>query len=329
MRKIIYIVSRDFNQWTNQLIKEMYGGSIKKLLGKGLVEQMVNFTGRTFVWYRYEDENLKLKENLLNLSSDHKIFQEDTHENFIQGLTEFRNLIQFNMGDIQDTKEHYLRVKEKFLEVYPMYPVALFLTGIWRNEFRHREKLSMLDKSRHHSEGFQKENDNYMRKWLGPKLEEIGIPGNFLKLMSVEEIDDFVLKGNKPDLTVLEERSNGFFYMDDKIYPTTDLKGFLSSKGLFLENENEIGFVKGRSVFECGVIKGKVKVVMNSEEVQKIQKGDIMVTPMTAPDLSCHIAIVAREMGKPAVMGTKVATKVLRDGDIVEIDTKTGEVKKL
>jgi len=45
--------------------------------------------------------------------------------------------------------------------------------------------------------------------------------------------------------------------------------------------------------------------------------------------LTCHIAIVAREMNKPAIMGTKIATKVLKDGDMIEIDTKTGIITKI
>jgi pyruvate,water dikinase len=80
--------------------------------------------------------------------------------------------------------------------------------------------------------------------------------------------------------------------------------------------------------------------------MNKVQKGDILVTSMTTPDyvpameraaafitdeggLSCHAAIVAREMKKPCIIGTKIATKVLKDGDIVEVDANQGIVKKL
>jgi pyruvate,water dikinase len=45
--------------------------------------------------------------------------------------------------------------------------------------------------------------------------------------------------------------------------------------------------------------------------------------------LTCHAAIVAREMKKPCIIGTKIATKVLKDGDMVEVDANKGIVKIL
>ncbi len=45
--------------------------------------------------------------------------------------------------------------------------------------------------------------------------------------------------------------------------------------------------------------------------------------------ITCHAAIVAREMGKPCVIGTKIATKVLKDGDLVEVNADKGIVKRV
>ena len=45
--------------------------------------------------------------------------------------------------------------------------------------------------------------------------------------------------------------------------------------------------------------------------------------------LTCHAAIVARELKTPCVVGTKIATKVLKDGDMVEVDANKGIVKKI
>jgi pyruvate,water dikinase len=43
--------------------------------------------------------------------------------------------------------------------------------------------------------------------------------------------------------------------------------------------------------------------------------------------ITCHAAIVAREMQKPCIIGTKIATQVLKDGDLVEVDANKGIVK--
>lgn len=102
-----------------------------------------------------------------------------------------------------------------------------------------------------------------------------------------------------------------------------------------------------RGMIACkGKITGKVKIVFGHSDFGKITPGDILVTEMTRPDfmpvlknataiitdeggLTCHAAIVAREMNKPCIIGTKNATKVLKDGDEVEVDADNGIVRKI
>jgi len=96
-----------------------------------------------------------------------------------------------------------------------------------------------------------------------------------------------------------------------------------------------------------GKIQGIVRVVMNTEkESSKFNKGDVLVTGMTRPEfvplmkkssaiitneggITCHAAIISRELGKPCIIGTKIATKVLHDGDLVEVDADNGVVRIL
>ncbi|MFA5879293.1 MAG: PEP-utilizing enzyme [Candidatus Margulisiibacteriota bacterium] len=104
------------------------------------------------------------------------------------------------------------------------------------------------------------------------------------------------------------------------------------------KNDKIIGVVAFRSKEN---IIGKVKVVMSPRLVKKIKKDEILVAPMTSPDyihlmrqakaivtdiggLMSHAAVVARELGKTCIIGTKVATQQLKDGDIIKIDTKSG-----
>jgi len=100
------------------------------------------------------------------------------------------------------------------------------------------------------------------------------------------------------------------------------------------------------TVAYVGKVKGIVKLVINKEDVDKVKKGDILVSPATNPDLiiamkksaafvtdrggiTSHAAIVSREFKKPCVVGTGNATKVLKDGDLVEVDAEKGVVKIL
>lgn len=95
-----------------------------------------------------------------------------------------------------------------------------------------------------------------------------------------------------------------------------------------------------------GKAKGRVKIVDKTTDVGHIGEGDILVTKMTSPTLLVvlpkigaivtdfggklsHAAILAREIGVPCVVGTQVATKVLKDGDFVGVDGDMGLVRKL
>lgn len=92
--------------------------------------------------------------------------------------------------------------------------------------------------------------------------------------------------------------------------------------------------------------KGKVKIVLTPRKMEHMDQGDILVAPMTSPDfivamkkasaiitdeggMTSHAAIVSRELGIPCIVQTRIATKVLKDGDIVEIDAEKGVVRKL
>jgi phosphohistidine swiveling domain-containing protein len=95
-----------------------------------------------------------------------------------------------------------------------------------------------------------------------------------------------------------------------------------------------------------GKARGAVRLLFSPKELHKIKRGDIIVAPETTPDymlairiagaivtdnggITSHAAIVSRELGIPCVIGTKIATQVLKDGDMVEVDAIKGVVKKL
>ena len=92
-----------------------------------------------------------------------------------------------------------------------------------------------------------------------------------------------------------------------------------------------------------GVASGVVKIVHDLSELEKVQQGDVLVAEMTNPDMvvsmqkaaaiitdeggvTSHAAIVSREMGIPAVVGTGDATKSLKDGEIVTVDGNSGKI---
>ncbi len=92
-----------------------------------------------------------------------------------------------------------------------------------------------------------------------------------------------------------------------------------------------------------GIGTGPVKILKSPKEIEKVEKGDVLVAPMTSPDYvpamkkaaaivtdeggqTSHAAIVSRELGIPCVVGTKEATKMLKEGMIVSVDGSSGRV---
>ncbi len=103
--------------------------------------------------------------------------------------------------------------------------------------------------------------------------------------------------------------------------------------------------IKGNCAYS-GKIKGTVKIVNIPADMNKMNWGDILVSVATTPAIvpamkkaaaiitdeggvTCHAAIVSRELGVPCVIGTKIGTALLKDGDFVEVDADKGIVRKI
>ena len=92
-----------------------------------------------------------------------------------------------------------------------------------------------------------------------------------------------------------------------------------------------------------GIASGKVVIIRDVRDVGKVKEGDILVTKMTNPDMvpamrkvaaivtdeggmTCHAAIVSRELGTPAIVGTKNATNLLKNDQLVTVDGEKGHI---
>jgi len=111
------------------------------------------------------------------------------------------------------------------------------------------------------------------------------------------------------------------------------------------KSSNNDDLIKG-TIAHAGKAQGKVAIVLKDNEVDKIQPGDILVTDRFSPllknkinqvaaivtdlgGLTDHPAKIARELKTPCIVGTKNATQILKDGDIVEVDAGQGIVYKV
>ncbi len=158
--------------------------------------------------------------------------------------------------------------------------------------------------------------------------------GEFIQL-SYDE-----LKSGSFSRIELKQRIKGYRFegIDDKV------KIYYSKVGAVKKGKGDI--IQGISA-KPGKVRGRVQVC-DPYSLSRIKRGVILVTPMTTPEavafirsrkvkaiitdeggVTAHAAILARELKIPCIVGTKIATKVLRDGDLVEVDAEGGVVKKI
>ncbi|MFH0971022.1 MAG: PEP-utilizing enzyme [Candidatus Micrarchaeota archaeon] len=161
------------------------------------------------------------------------------------------------------------------------------------------------------------------------------------------EITEGLKKGDF-DIDLLNERIAHCVFMADELGPRL-LTGKEAEKiaGMIREEkvDENITEIKGTPAFP-GFVRGMVKIIHKAEDMGKMNDGDILVSPATNPNIvpamkkasaivtdeggvTCHAAIVSREMKIPCVIGTKIATKALKDGDKVEVDATKGVIRKI
>ncbi len=115
-------------------------------------------------------------------------------------------------------------------------------------------------------------------------------------------------------------------------------------KKTFEESKQITGeFILSGMAASPGIASGKIKIIESMKDLSKIKQGDILVTKMTNPDMvitmqksaaivtdeggmTSHAAIISREMGIPAVVGTEEATTKLKEGEIITVDGFKGKI---
>jgi len=167
-----------------------------------------------------------------------------------------------------------------------------------------------------------------------------GLKGSETALLSKEVT-------NPPSVEELRKRLNNFIVVDGVVFGSESLESYVKkiNASLIQETVTTNSKIVGEVGYR-GKVKGKVFLLFRQEQISLVPKGAIIVSPMTTPSLLpalkraaaiitdeggslCHAAIVARELKIPCIVGTKIATKVLKDGDRVEVDAEKGIVQIL
>ncbi|MFH1520208.1 MAG: PEP-utilizing enzyme [Candidatus Micrarchaeota archaeon] len=157
-----------------------------------------------------------------------------------------------------------------------------------------------------------------------------------------------ILSGKLENNIACERMQHCLFHWDTKVlehgvgdFASTKEKEIFHS----ISHKDDIIEVTGM-VASKGSVRGKARVTMSAKEAHLVQPGEILVTSMTTPDfvtavkkasaivtneggVLCHAAVVSREFGIPCIVGTRIATKIFKTGDMLEVDGELGVVRKV
>jgi phosphohistidine swiveling domain-containing protein len=290
------------------LKKQMVESSAKKLEGKywwiGIGWEGIVVRGDAY--YKKEIQKYSKKKNLSSMIKEIDERPKEIKKKRDGILAKYK--LSKGIGELLDVFDRftYFHDLRKEMQMRTVYSFDLLLSEVVK-----RFKIRLSDK------------ELYSRKEIkgilaGKKVDSIDLNGRKKTIL--------VLVTKKGIKTLVGDEAIRFRRkeLDQDSEDVTELKG--------------IGVTKGK-------IRARVKVCNGINDARdKMKKGDILVTGMTLPDyvpvmkiasaiitneggITCHAAIVSRELGIPCIVGTKIATQVLQDGDLVEVDADKGIVK--
>ncbi len=232
--------------------------------------------------------------------------------------------------------------REQLKEFIP--EVILFwkwFDGIWwRIEFAEKNKIDYgnLMSLRKETEYFVPSLRLVIRKSFKEILDK-----RYEQYIDVLRLNE-VLESKLPSIEELNSRLESYVVINGKLFNNIEsaLKEFDFDMPLDEVDLNSKE-LHGQCAFP-GRVKSKIKIVNSVDDLHKFSSGDIIVSSTTTPDflpimkiskaiisehggIICHAAITSRELKIPCVVGVKNATKILKDGDMVEVDADRGIVK--
>jgi phosphohistidine swiveling domain-containing protein len=293
--------------------------------------------------YFSKEENVRLyeKESEEAIKNAEKVFNEYNKLNFEKlNMEELAELFDFFRKKLNNFSELYLKTEDARTRTLKEKDADLNKIATLRWKLR-KSLPNLLD--------------IIMVKFLNEVARRNNLSAtNDLFFYNLNEMIHLLKTGSGVHEDILKDRRSHFAFLREgersRIFSKTDtdILWKMVNEILLPKDKNEI---KGSPVYG-GIVRGRAKVIFQSDDTKINQngygvgKGDIIVTDMTKPGMMiacknatgiitdeggivCHASIIAREFKKPCIVGTKIGTQVINDGDLLELDADKGIVKIL
>lgn len=337
------------------MISEAYGEPMREATGFGFTHELHSHRGTTGTFYKSQKEMTAASDFFARCISERD-----------EKLVEWAEVAKENNRAIDELLEQFAQeqgcvTKENFAQVYDL----TIKTILYDTLIPYRVLASINDELE--TKGELSENFVWAKELFEPfradtrypKIASVIFPSlynivaegsgitdpSLVAYTIPQELFDFFEKDQAVSQRVLEERRAGCAFwknLDTEKMEFSFEQSLLTELGL-VEGSVEQTTFSGNSAYR-GIARGRVKIVNSAQDIEKVHQDDVIVSFNTSPSLMpallrcgaiitdeggimCHAAIIARELKKPCVIGTKIATKVLKDGDMVEVDAEKGIVR--
>ena len=337
---------RECDLFTAYCIMIGYLKNYKKNIGKNLKNfLMMHENGIVHSWRlksEYDEFLAELK------TKDLKIFEELLDKLKVQNEKLKKFLEYKKLSDFSD--EDLLKIFINFIDVYqnyfPLFTLPKYY-GMVINENDLSQAVRRKLKEMRGIADYEKIQKDFLPLFFKELEKRKKIKVNLLFYALPEEIVDLLKDNRIIKSDVLKDRKKLILFLTlngrkTKIFTGTKAKQILESN--IKEQKLTADFIKGNAANK-GIVKGRVRLILREADLNNLDN-KIVVAPMTSikfvpylkkvkgiitneGGIACHAAIVSRELNVPCIVGTKIATKVLKDGDLVEMDADKGIVKIL
>lgn len=285
---------------------------------------------KSFHWVRnnYKDTRMITLQEFLEEAQE--IAHEENVEKIEKEIDDFKNL----KNNKKEKSEIFKKIK---ISKETKKEIELFaILGWWHDQ---RKRINL-------------QSSYFLTLFLRELSRRIGFDFIDTNYLTDSEIKKFLVDGRKPNIKVLKERQKTVVYI---LYNNGKFDFISGGDAKVYEKELFDSIKKHQKTSVDGLkgyvaclgseekVTGKINIVMDPK-IDEFEKGSILVSSMTRPEfvpfmkdakaiitneggITSHAAIISRELNVPCIIGTKVATYLLKNDDEVEMDMKTGIIK--
>ncbi|MBI2444157.1 MAG: hypothetical protein HYV42_02880 [Candidatus Magasanikbacteria bacterium] len=333
-----------FTLFATSLIGDVYFFGCQEQLGVAFNRMFFVYQEGMVTCYQLISENTVFGNALARrLEADHHLVDGWNRE-VKDKVDEVLSLVAAYEGTLFE-ESHYLAFEHAFRALQPPFVrltrVANYLAPSWHNTL-----LPPLNAMRLATETVYGRVDSFVQRSLRQLAGQIGRDPDLVELLYHYEVREFVKQGTLPPDAELRSRApvSGLYFENGRQFFCDSKEVGLFQRLVADKFGSQDGIVRGVTAVP-GYVKGTARIIFDPQKPGVFNDGDILVTNMTYPEfvplmkkagaivtdgggILCHAAIVARELGKPCLINTQVATSTFHDGEQVEVDATQGTIKR-